>query len=126
MSQNNSLTRRILIKALGVTVCVCPVCVVILSYFPLWINKADACVLSGLALCLLLIAMIPFYKQITRILKSPSSYVLWFIIFVIFFFLSKIADEMTIISFVGFLSNLVGAIIFKLGAIWEAREKANE
>jgi Co/Zn/Cd efflux system component len=40
---------------------------------------------------------------------------LWFISFLLFFSLSKIAEEMTVISFIGFTSNLIGAFFFKLG-----------
>ncbi len=39
---------------------------------------------------------------------------MWFLCFALFFSLSKIADEMTVISFVGFVSNLIGAGVFKL------------
>ena len=118
MLQNN-LTKRILLKALGIIVCVCPVIVATLSYFPIWIEKEDACVISGLALCLIMIAVIPFYKYIINLIKSPASHTMWLIIFIIFFLLSKIADEMTVISFVGFISNLIGAILFKLAKIYE-------
>ena len=36
----------------------------------------------------------------------------WLVLFVLFFMLSKIANEMTVISFVGFVSNVTGAILF--------------
>ena len=38
-----------------------------------------------------------------------------FIVFVVFFLVSRIADEMVVISFVGFIGNLVGAMLLKLG-----------
>ena len=126
MARNNDLTKRILLKAFGIAVCVCPVCAAILSYFPLWVERADACVLSGLALCLILLAMIPFYKHLIAALRSPSAHLMWFIIFVIFFFLSRIAEEMTVISFVGFVSNLVGALIFKLERACKMRGRGDE
>lgn len=126
MSRTNNLTKRILIKALGVAVCVVPVCAAILSYFPFWIRKSDATAISGFALCLILLAMIPFYKQIKSVLTSPASYVLWFITFIVFFFLSRIAEEMTVIAFFGFISNLAGALIFKLGEKVTKDDEQNE
>jgi nicotinamide riboside transporter PnuC len=45
-------------------------------------------------------------------LTSYSSYFLWLILFLLFFALSKIADQMTVISLVGFIGNLLGAICF--------------
>ena len=126
MSQTDNLTKRILIQALGTAVCVIPVCVAILSYFPLWIRKSDACALSGIALCLILMAMVPFYKQILSILKTPASYTLWLIAFVLFFFLSRIADAVTVIALVGFISNLAGALIFKLNPYKKKGDIQNE
>ncbi len=122
----NSIIKRVLIKSLGIGICVIPVFSAILSYFPLWIKKADSCALSGFALCLILMALVPFYRQLLGVLKSPAAYTLWFITFIIFFFLSRIAKEMTVIAFVGFISNLLGALIFKLADKHEKDEEENE
>lgn len=122
MLKGTNVSKSLLIRALGIIICICPVVCAILSYFPLWIARDDACALSGIALCLILIALIPFYKYIIRALKSPSAHTMWFIVFVIFFFLSKISDEMTVIAFVGFISNLFGAMIFKLGKRYGGRK----
>lgn len=126
MQKRPNLAKKIAIKSLGIAVCICPVMIAILSYFPIWIRKESACVISGIALCLIFLALIPFYKYILKALRSPSAYMMWFMVFVIFFLLSKIADEMTVISFVGFISNLIGALIFKLAKIYEERGKDNE
>ena len=47
-------------------------------------------------------------------------------LFVLFFVLSKIADEMTVIAFVGFVSNLLGALLFKLSGLKKVRGNDNE
>ena len=52
--------------------------------------------------------------MIIKATKSASSYLLWLIMFLLFITLSKIGEQMTVISFVGFISNLLGAICFKL------------
>jgi Co/Zn/Cd efflux system component len=39
---------------------------------------------------------------------------MWFAVFIVFLTLSSIAQEMTVVAFVGFVSNLVGALIFRL------------
>ena len=46
--------------------------------------------------------------------RAPASYTVWLVIFIAFLILSNIAHEMTVISFVGFLGNLIGAVLFKL------------
>ena len=71
-------------------------------------------VLSGFALILLLLSFVPLFKLVKKMLESPAAHTMWLICFILFFCLSKIADEMTVISFVGFVSNLIGAAIFKL------------
>jgi chromate transport protein ChrA len=80
-------------------------------------------VLSGFSILLLTLGAIPLFKLIKRSLRSPSAHTLWFIIFVIFFCAERIADEMTVISFVGFIGNLLGALCFRIG---RARRGASE
>ena len=59
-------------------------------------------------------AAVPAVRFFKKIIASPSATLIWFISFVLFFSLSRIAEDMTVISFVGFISNLVGAVFFKL------------
>jgi len=113
MRQANT-PKSLLLFSVGICFSVIPVIIAVLSYFPLWLKKGGSYAVSGIALFLLLLSLLPLYKVIKRILRSPASYTLWFILFVLFFLLSKIADEMTVISFVGFVSNCIGAIFFKL------------
>ena len=114
MTRKINPSKIILIKSVALFICIVPALIATLSYFPIWVNKGGACVISGLALCLITISLIPFYKQIGGLLKSPSAYVIWLILFIIFFLLSRIAEEMTVISFVGFVGNMIGAIFFKI------------
>ncbi|MBQ9071002.1 MAG: hypothetical protein IJY23_06635 [Clostridia bacterium] len=99
---------------LSTFISVAPAVIATVSYFPLWKERGSAAVLSGFTLALLIIAAAPFLKFIKRILSSPSIFVTWFIIFVLFLLLKSIADEMVVISFVGFVSNAIGALIYKL------------
>ncbi len=114
MKRPTDLSRSLLLRALGITFCTVPVIACILSYFPLWIERSDNSTLSGFSLLLFALALIPFYKSIKRLLTSPASYTVWMIVFIVFFILSRIADEMTVISFVGFVGNVIGALFFKL------------
>ena len=107
-------TTQLLFNALGLILSVIPVTVAILSYFPLWLARDDSSILSGISLLLICVAFIPFFKHIKRFLRSPSAPLLWFFAFIIFLFLSKIADEITVISFVGFITNLIGALFFRI------------
>ena len=106
--------RKILLTLLGVAVSTIPVAVCALSFVPIWKHRGDGAALSGFALILLLLSFVPLFKLVKKMLTSPAAHTMWLICFILFFCLSKIADEMTVISFVGFVSNLIGAAIFKL------------
>lgn len=105
--------RGLLLRALGMALCVVPVTVAILSYFPLWLGEGTKLV-SGLVLLLLALAHAPLLRYLKRVLSGPSSLLMWLVLFVSFFALARIADEMTVISFTGLVSNGAGALCFRL------------
>jgi hypothetical protein len=97
---------------LGFLLCILPPAICTLNYFPVWREVGyESCIAGGVALLLALCA-IPLYKLIAEKLKNPSSYLMWLVLFLLFFGMSRIADQMTVISFVGFVSNLMGAVCF--------------
>ena len=96
----------------GFMLCILPPAVCTLMYFPLWKEVGyESCIAGGTAL-LLALSAIPLHKLIKRFFESYSSYMIWLILFLLFLALSKIADQMTVISLVGFIGNLLGAICF--------------
>ena len=76
---------------------------------------------SGMTLLLLSFAALPLYNALKAFLRSPAAYTVWLIAFVLFLLLSRIADEMVVISFTGFVGNALGAICYRL-----AEGKKNE
>ena len=97
---------------LGFCLCIAPPAVCTLYYFPLWREMGyQSCIAGGTAL-LLALCIIPIYKLIKRGLEGFSSYMMWLLLFLIFFGMSRIAEQMTVISFVGFIGNLLGYICF--------------
>lgn len=125
MPTRNNPTKRLLFNTVGVVISVVPVTVSILSYFPLWAARRNASLISGISLILILLALLPFFKHVKHFLKSPSAPIMWLIVFITFLFLSRIADEVTVISLVGFITNLIGALFFKLARKYDG-EKKNE
>lgn len=122
--ETGRLTKKIILSSLGVLFSTIPPALATLCFFPLWISKGSTAVLCGFTLLILVACALPAYKTLKRLLHSPASYTLWLVFFVAFLLLSKIADEMTVISFVGFISNLVGALFFKLSE--KERTEENE
>lgn len=97
---------------LGFCLCIAPPAVCTLYYFPLWREMGyQSCIAGGTAL-LLALCIIPIYKLIKRGLEGFSSYMMWLLLFLIFFGMSRIAEQMTVISFVGFIGNLLGSVCF--------------
>ncbi len=114
ISANKQTVKSIFLRVIGLVLCVIPVTVSILCYFPAWRAAGGEVLLSGATLLLLCMAAVPLYKLISAKLRSPAAYTLWLIAFILFFLLSNIAEEMVVISFTGFVGNLLGAIAFKL------------
>ena len=112
--QNNRTFVSFILHFLGFLLCIAPPAICTLMYFPLWkATGYTTCIAGGTALILVL-CFIPIYKMIRKGLMSFSSYLMWLMLFVTFFALSRIAEQMTVISFVGFISNLLGALCFRL------------
>ena len=105
--------KSVLLGTLGIIVSVLPTMIAVLSYFPAWVAEGGESVLSGLTALLLILSALPLYRTLKRLLRSPSAWVMWLICFLAFLLLSRIADEMTLISFVGLVSNLIAALIFR-------------
>lgn len=117
MTAHSNASARLLFNALGIFFSVIPVAVSIFSYFPLWIAREDASVLSGISLLLTLLALLPLARYLRSILRTASAPLMWLAVFIAFMLLSRIANEVTVISFVGFIGNLIGALFFKLARV---------
>ena len=118
-------TRPILAAVLNlaaVAISVLPAAICTGCYFPLWIDRGPATIISGTSLILILISAIPLFKLLRKHFSSASAYMVWLVLFVLFFMLSKIADEMTVISFVGFISNVIGAVLFNVAKRIDSKE----
>ena len=108
-------TNGILLSASGVLISVIPPIVCAASFIPIWRERGSGAILSGLVLFIALISAMPLIKLLKRALASPSVPLVWLVIFIIFYALDSIAGEVTVIAFVGLISNTVGAILYKLG-----------
>ena len=110
----NKIARVSALKMLGLAVSIIPPVLAILMYFPIWRCMGAEKMLSGFAVLLLLIAHAPLLKYVKSRLSATSSYTVWLVIFLVFLIVSSIAEEMKVISFVGFVSNILGALIMRL------------
>ena len=116
--------KRLLLNLAGLIFSIIPPALATLFYFPVWIARGGEFVFSGLTLILLILACLPLWRSFSKKLHSPALYTLWLIVFIVFSTLSKIADEMTVISFVGFIGNIFGAVLFRLARKEEDKNDA--
>lgn len=111
-----------LIKATAVGVDVVPVAIAILCMFPIWVHRDSNSTISGLFCFMMVLACVPFYRQLRQLFKSPAAWLMWTIAFVILIVLKNIIDEMIPVCLVGLICNTIGEFIYKYGAIVEERE----
>lgn len=124
---NEGKLKRRILRIIGLLFCTVPPVSATLLYFPLWRERGGAAALSGFTLLLILLSLLPTFNTLKRILRSPAAHTMWFLVFIAFFLLSKIADEMTVISFAGFIGNLIGALFFRAARnLNEGLETENE
>ena len=114
MMKSDRLTLRVALNALGLVFCILPPALAILFYFPVWVAKGGEYILSGLSALLMIVAFVPLFKLVKRLLASPSGYAIWLAIFLLFFLVSRISDEMIVISFIGLIGNIIGAVLFRI------------
>ena len=104
-----------ILKAIAICIDVGVPLAATLSQFPIWINRSAGATISGIGILFVCLSIIPFYRQIREYFKSPSAWVMWGIFWLMLFALSEIINEMVIICFFGFISNLIGEFIYTLG-----------
>ena len=108
-------TKGKIIKASALCLDVAAPLIATCTQFPIWVDKSSAATVSGLFLVFAFLSAIPFMKQIKAYLKSPSAWSMWCIFFVLFIALRNIIDEMVIVCVVGFVANVCGAGLHKIG-----------
>ena len=102
------------LRIFALAVCTVPATVATLSCFPVWKTRSSGALLCGFTVLLLLVCAYPLVKAVKRFFNAPSVFTVWLLLFLGFMLVQSIAYEMTVISFVGMVSNLAGAFLFKL------------
>ena len=85
------------------------------ALFPVWVEKSAEKTISGIFLVFALICVIPVFKWLSKHAWTPSSWILWVILFVLFAGLRAIIDDMVLICLAGAVSNLIGSLLYKIG-----------
>ena len=115
-------TKAALLKLVAVGVDVSVPLVATLTQFPLWIQKSAEATMSGLCLMFIGLSIIPFFKAIKDYFKSPSSWVVFGVLFTVLLVLRSIIDQMLIVAFAGLVSNLIVAGLYAIGKRYDNKE----
>lgn len=124
--------RKIIAKVIYVVGMICavlPPLIAFLDNFPLLTEENYGQAVSWFAVAMIAICCIPFWRKIKEYFKSPDTMVLWLIVFVIFSATKNLINGMIIVSFCGFVGNLVAKALFFAGHKIEPaedKEKENE
>ena len=116
-----NLTRGKIVNASSTVLCVATPIVAASTQFPIWVQQSDEATISGLALIVLFIACIPFYKYIKNYMKSPSAAVVWTALAVVLTLMQQIISQMLIVTYVAAGANIVGTGMYKIGDYLKAR-----
>lgn len=106
--------KRMVFQVLGVLFSIVPPIVATLLYFPLWIDRGASQTMSGLCALLLILCFIPLFRFLKGKLTTPSLPLMWGVLFLLVRALGAIIEQVCVISFVGFVSNLIGSLFFRL------------
>ena len=116
-----NLKRGKIVNASSTVLCVATPLVAACTQFPIWVQQSDEATISGLALIVLFIACIPFYKYIKNYMKSPSAAVVWTTLAVVFTLMQQIINQMLIVTYVATTANIVGTGMYKIGDYIKAK-----
>ncbi|MBE6547922.1 MAG: hypothetical protein E7667_03465 [Ruminococcaceae bacterium] len=119
-------TKGKLIKTAAVGIDVIVPLIATITQMPIWVDMSAEATMSGLFVIFAALSVIPFFKQIKLFLKSPSVWVIWCVLFVLFLALRSIITEMVIVCFWGMIANIIGAGIYKYGSYVQDRPDAPE
>ena len=109
--------QRNLLKLLSFCLCVLAPAGATLYYFPiLYREHKFEIVLPTVAVLCLCVCMIPLFKWISKKIKSPAVWMVWLIMFFMLYGLEKIISQMVIISGIGAVGNIIGAILWKIAS----------
>ena len=97
---------------LGFSLCTVPPLICTLAYFPLWKSAGFESCFAGGSVLLLVMCFFPILKFLGKAIKTYGSYLLWGICFLLFLALSKISEQMIVISLFGFIGNVLGSVCF--------------
>lgn len=86
-----------------------------LTQFPVWTKEVDPKQVSAMFVVMAVVCAVPLLNHFKQALKSPSAIAVWVFLFLVTWGMSQIIKQVMIISLVGMIANIIGAILCGIG-----------
>lgn len=107
--------KRNLLKVFALAMCTIPPALATIYYFPIWYEESRfEIVIPGVAVMCFCLCSIPLLRWVAKKIKSPSVWMAWTVMAVLLVVMEKIISQLTIICEIGALSNIIGALLWKI------------
>lgn len=114
---------RFVAYGLGIVFCVIPTLVAAVYELPVIVDKSAESTLSGVFIAALVVAALPLYKALVRLLKSPNAAVFCWLLFALMFFAEKMSEQtehgLMLVFLWAAIGNTLGVICFYLSKEFE-------
>ena len=115
--------KRTGLKALSIFLCTVPPAAVTIYYFPIWYEvgrvRALAPAISILCFC---VSAVPLIRWLSQKIKTPAAWMIWSVMAAVLIVLMQVIEQMVVISVVGAIGNIIGAILWKIANRGEKKE----
>ncbi len=109
---------RFVAYGLGIVFCVLPTLIAAMYELPVIVDKSAESTLSGVFIAALVVAALPLYKALVRLLKSPNAAVFCWLLFALMFFAEKMSEQtergLMLVFWWAAIGNTLGVICFYL------------
>ena len=109
------LWKRKLLKLFSLAICTVPPALATLHYFPIWYKESKfEIVIPGVAVLCFCLCSIPLLRWVIKKIKTPSVWMVWTVMAVLLVAMEKILPQLTIICEIGAVTNIAGALLWKI------------
>lgn len=114
---------RFVAYGLGIVFCVLPTLIAAMYELPVIVDKSAESTLSGVFIAALVVAALPLYKALLRLLKNPSAAMICWLFFILMFFAEKMSEQtehgLMLVFLWAAIGNTLGVICFNLSKEFE-------
>ena len=101
------------LRVLALALCIVPALIAVIDQFPLMVDTPNGKV-SVISAVLIILAIYPVKRFLGKYLKTPSVWMVWAIILVIFSSLGSIAEQIAAVALVATPTSALGSVLYNV------------